>query len=249
MKDMILWMVTGIMALASCVHSSVKNEEQVRKQQQVTAFEQVDVVGSPSVYYTQSNATSLRIEGPKSKVERIEVTNDDGILRIKYKGGDINLFGSSSKGKVKVYITSPDLIGVTVHGSGDFICKDSLDTDNLNVGLHGSGDIKFRTIVCDHIKAEVVGSGDVELGNVQTQTAHIQVTGSGDASAQLKHCAQTDISLTGSGDVKVGFTNGGQANCQVTGSGDIDLRGELRQLTKSKSGSGSINTDHLKLAQ
>ena len=53
---------------------------------------------------------------------------------------------------MEVYVTSPDLIGVTLKGSGEFISSEKVDSDNLEITLAGSGDILFTEIICDKIK-------------------------------------------------------------------------------------------------
>lgn len=241
-------MLVGVMALTSCVIKTSLKEEHAERKENVTAFEKVEILGSPTVYYTQGEKTEVRIEGPESLVNRLEATVEDSILKVRYKKGSFSFlhFGIDEDHAI-VHVTSPDLIGVMVSGSGDFLCKSPLDTDNMKIELHGSGEVKFHSIICDHIQASVMGSGDMELGNVQTRTADFTITGSGDLNAHLHHCDKTSLELTGSGEMKVSFADCGEANCNITGSGDIELRGDLKQLTKNQIGSGEINSDGLSI--
>jgi hypothetical protein len=247
MKKSFILMMMAALAMTSCELKMEKSEELVQKTTKVSAFERVEIFGSPSVCYTQADSVSVRIEGPKSQVERIEAKVKDNVLSIRHKGRKLNIFDVhvSWSDEVCIYVTSPDLIGVDLRGSGDFECKNMLDTDTLLIRLHGSGDVKFDSVLCDRISVEQVGSGDVFLKDIQAQQANMELVGSGDLKARMKHTALTDISLRGSGDIEVSFSNCTAANCSVQGSGDVKLKGQLQQLNQSTYGSGSIDTEEL----
>lgn len=249
MNKSVFGLLAAAVLLTSCVTRSYRHEEHVSKLQKTSAFEQVYVHGSPTVYYEQGDSMSVRIEGTSSMVNEIETYVTDSVLNIGYKNHSAwKLFNfRRDDGELRVYVTSPDLVGVQVVGSGDFICRQPLDTDVLTVRLEGSGDVTFASIVCDKIEAAVMGSGDMRLGTVTTQSAGFNVTGSGDLDAQLKNARQTDISVIGSGDAKVDFANCGSANASVCGSGDVVLSGSLQHYSMSKLGSGDIDTKHLKV--
>ena len=249
MNKSVFGMLAAAVLLTSCVARSYRHEEQVSQLRKTSAFEQVYVHGSPTVYYKQGDSTSVRVEGAQSMVNEIEAYVTDSVLNIGYKNHRswkvLNF--RRDDGELRVYVTSPDLVGVKVVGSGDFICQHPLDTDVLTVRLEGSGDVKFASIVCDKIEASVMGSGDMRLGTVTTQSAGFNVTGSGDLDARLQNTQQTDISVIGSGDAKVDFANCGSANASVCGSGDVVLSGNLQHYSSSKLGSGDIDTKHLKV--
>lgn len=241
-------MMAVLMCLTSCVVRYSKTESNVKKTVNTDSFERIEVQGSRSVYYEQGDSVSVRLEGPEEELQLIEVGVVGNVLKVRAKDGGFNLrrFGNKGSNEVRVYVTSPDLIGVEVMGSGRFDCSSPLDTDVLDLALRGSGDIRFASIICDRIHAEVAGSGDIKLGEVQTQQASLGLVGSGDLDARLRQVPKTDISLTGSGDVEVVFIDCGSANCQLAGSGDIELSGTLKELTKTQSGSGSIKLRRLK---
>lgn len=246
MKKIFPMMIAGMMALTSCVVTTTKEEGQAKRQVDVPVFEKIEIIGSPTVSYAQGDSVSVYVEGALEDVTRLEAKVHGNVLHVSLKDeGLLKNMLHGSVGKLTVHVTSPDLIGVTLTGSGDFISRQPLDTDNMDIVLRGSGEIKFASIICDRIKAELEGSGDIDLNGVQTQDAHLSVLGSGDMDVRLQRVPKATISLVGSGDIDVGFDECGTANCQLTGSGDIELKGSLRQLNKNKSGSGDIETKHL----
>jgi hypothetical protein len=135
----------------------------------------------------------------------------------------------SDSDDVTIYVTSPDFIGIELKGSGDFDCKQLLDTDNLDITLKGSGDIKFHDVICDQVNVSLVGSGDVELKNVKM--------------------LRSNIDLVGSGDVKVRFNESGSVESRLTGSGDITLSGTVKNYTSNVRGSGDMHTEGLRISE
>ena len=216
-------------------------------------FERVEISGSPSVVYTQADTFGVRLEGPEKMVENMVTEVKDRTLHVYNKGridlkvGFINL-NWGDKDDVTVYVSSPDLVGVKVGGSGDFICRTLLDTDVMNIVLRGSGDVGFKDIICDACTTELVGSGDINIDHLDARTSTAVLVGSGDIKISEANVVETDLSLRGSGDISVNFEEGCQsAQCQLAGSGDITLSGTLTHYDCKKSGSGDINTGDLRI--
>lgn len=213
----------------------------------IDPFEKVEVVGSPTVFYSQADTFSIRVKGPSENIYNIsyEVENHKLIIRNKGKLGMVNVAFGGNKG-LAVYVTSPDLIGVTLSGSGDFISESLVDTDVLNIRLKGSGDVRFADVVCDRCDAELVGSGDLNIEHLDSRETSASLIGSGDLDIRQKNTVKTDLQLRGSGDIEVEFISGcGSVNAELQGSGDITLKGRVQQMNKSKRGSGDIDTDKL----
>ena len=146
------------------------------------------------------------------------------IVNMKGEGKLIN-FGVSDSKDVTIYVTSPDFLGISLKGSGDFECQQLLDTDNLDIVLNGSGDIRFDDIICDQVNVSLVGSGDVDVKNVKT--------------------LRSKVSLIGSGDISVSYDDSGYVEAHLTGSGDITLKGDVKDYKYNVRGSGDMHTGEL----
>lgn len=177
-------------------------------------------------------------------------------------------FGNMSKRSLTVYVTSPDLTSINLRGSGDFSADSNIDTDELIVSISGSGDVDLNNVICDKMignmsgsgdfEAKTIdsksfilsmnGSGDAEFGTVKAGKAVVAVRGSGDVSTSLRGVDDTVIAVYGSGDANVRFDNCGDAVCNVHGSGDMTLSGSLKNLSRSKLGSGDINMGRLSVS-
>ena len=244
MKKVLFLLATlAVVCTASVYAFADKDKAEVNRQ--VSGFERIRLQGSPDIKYTQGKTWSVRVKAPKKLIDRVVTRKDGNTLVVSMKSG--SFFNSIKGDDVTVYVTSPDLIGVEVQGSGDFECKSHLDTDNLTLSLRGSGDIAFYDIICDKINTSVVGSGDVDIKKVIAKQSTVELVGSGDVKVRQSQVNQTQIELKGSGDVKVHCDNCGAVSCRLVGSGDITLTGTVKKLDQTSRGSGDIHTDQLKI--
>lgn len=230
MKKLVFAMMATAL-LTSCkfdVTKTVTVGPNVEEARQLKNFERITLQGSMDVKYAQADNFSVKVNGPADVVKNVETIVEGNMLTVKMKDANrIIHFGSINTGDLTVYVTSPDFLGVSLMGSGDFMCVKPLDTDTLSIDLKGSGDIYFKDIICDRVNVSVIGSGDVSVGNVKTQQAYLDVIGSGD--------------------IEMNFNNSGAVNAQVKGSGDITLKGTVKQMNKQVRGSGDIDTDDLQV--
>ncbi len=241
-----VWLLVAVLALVCSVQLyAFTGKDDITENRSVTGFERIRLQGSPDIKYTQGNTWSVRVKAPKSVLKDVETRVEKNCLVVGLKG---NRWFNLKDNDVTVYVTSPDLIGVEVQGSGDFESLNKVDTDNLDLSVRGSGDIKFSDIICDRIKSAVVGSGDIEIKMVTAQQSEIGLVGSGDVKIRQSRVNKTQIELKGSGDVKVHFDHCREVNCRLVGSGDITLTGSVTKLNRSSVGSGDIRTDGLQLA-
>ena len=249
MKKVVMLLLTAFV-LTSCISITETHSDKPVKEEkrQIPAFERIRLLGSPTVYYTQADSVSLRVEAPEDLLELVETEVHDGVLTVQLRDGAqdiIRLKRLISGDDVSIFVTSPDLIDVQLVGSGDFKCDSHLDTDNLNVELRGSGDMDFRDIICDQLKVTLVGSGDMDIKHVVAIRSDMELVGSGDLEISQQDVAETHIMLKGSGDIKAGFSRCGNVVSELRGSGDINLRGHVRSLQKSVYGSGDLHAEQL----
>lgn len=225
----IVFAMMAVAVLTSCkfdVTKTVTVESTAEEPRFLKGFERIQLMSSLDVKYAQADSFSVRVHAPKDVIKKVETTVENNTLKVGMKRGSsfIHIGGASSDG-VTVYVTSPDFLGISLMGSGDFMCVRPLDTDTLSIDLKGSGDIYFKDVICDRVNVSVVGSGDVSVNTVKTQQARLEVIGSGD--------------------IEMGFDNSGEVDAQVKGSGDIELKGTVRKMNQRRFGSGDIDTEEL----
>lgn len=247
MKNLFLTLALIITSLFTL--AKAENIQTVKKNIPVKLVETIEIKGSSKVIYIQGEKTEVVVRGDKELVNLIVIENKGNRLIVSQKSQAdhaFNTFFKQLKNGFKenkspvIYVTSPDLIGVTLTGSGDFIANGKVDTDNLEIKLTGSGDIDFNEVICDNVHAWMQGSGDVRLKNITSINAKYELEGSGDISVKQQRVRKTDLNLYGSGDIKVYCTQCGEVNAKLTGSGDINVYGDVETKTQMVRGSGDI---------
>lgn len=245
MKKLFWIFVAVATVVASTSAYAFFGSDKVEEGRKLTGFERIRLQGSPDIKYTQGKTWSVRVKAPKSIIRKVQTRVENKTLVVSIKSGFS--FNRLRDNDVTVYVTSPDLIGVEVQGSGDFESKSHVDTDNLAISLKGSGDIDFYDIICDRIDVSLVGSGDVDIKKVITQYSSVELVGSGDVQISQLNAKDTKLELKGSGDIKVASQKCGTVSCRLVGSGDITLTGSIKQLNQTTRGSGDINTAGLQI--
>ena len=250
-----LMLLTASLTMMSCQVSwkkeSLFGSHSVTENRHLKGFEEVEISGSPTVYYEQADSFSVKVKGQEDQVENI-VTETDGktlVIRNKGKFGLFNVQFASDDGLV-VYVTSPDLTSIRLNGSGDFISRQRIDTDNMDILLRGSGDVQVNDLICDRCHVDLVGSGDLEVSRLEARKVSASLVGSGDLDLGLLKVDDTSLSLRGSGDIDADFSEGcGSVDCELRGSGDITLRGTVRRFNQHTTGSGGVDVDKLSIQQ
>lgn len=244
----IAFLLMATCLLTSCVSivETTKRAPKEVQQRSLKGFERIRLMGSPTVYYAQADTFSVSVKAPKEIFDNIITEVNDGSLEIKTENhGDIFMRFD----EVEVHVTSPDLVEVSLVGSGDFMSKYLVDTDQLLVTLKGSGDVTFADIICDRITTSLVGSGDMKIEHVKALRSDVELVGSGDLEIAHEQVAATQIVLKGSGDVAATFDRCGAVAADLRGSGSIALSGTVSSLEQNTLGSGEIETNRLQIVK
>ncbi|SFG16332.1 GIN domain-containing protein [Prevotella sp. KH2C16] len=220
-----LVIVLASLVVVSC-GSGLKHrtENTVQRRYKVGEFEKIELRAYQSVHYRQADTLSVRIVGRERAVKDIALKVENGVLKIDNTQSR-RLLGFSGRGQVDVYITSPDLTGVSVEGAGDVDIEGLLDTDVLDVSLRGAGDIHLENVLCDVLNVTMRGTGDIDVEKVK--------------------CQHSDILLKGVGDIDVNYDHCDRVSCRLYGVGDITLSGNVNHLDKLLKGSGDIDVENL----
>lgn len=244
-------LMTIAVAMTSCVGSCINrtsfHTKYISELRSLKGFEEIEINGSPTVYYTQGDSCSVKVSGPEDYVKNILTETSGKTLTIRNKGklGFFNI-QLDDEDELAVYVTSPDLIGIRLNGSGDFISNHRIDTDKMEIMLRGSGDINVKDMLCDRCEVELIGSGDIELDHLDSKELDASLVGSGDIDLQVCNVVDTRLALRGSGDISATFReNCNAVECELRGSGDITLKGEVKRFSQEKSGSGDISFSQL----
>ena len=211
-------------------------EEQTRK---VEPFSSISLRVSANVHLEQGEKQNLEIVAKPSTLEEIITEVKDGELIIRFPNK--NYFWNSFKpGEITIYITTPQIKGLGVSGSGDIIAADEIKAKALDLAVSGSGNIKLSNLSAEQVKSTISGSGNIILaGKTAAQDLSVAISGSGNFKGLDFNADDVTVRVSGSGNVSI------EANknlyVRLSGSGNVNYKGNP-MIDSAISGSGKVRT-------
>lgn len=229
-----------IMNLLSSSETLKASRVYVTKDTTVASFSHLKIRNSVSVSFIQdSTRSSVSIFASDNVMPYIGVNSEEGLLDISLDSeGKLGPF--VDWGDVNVVVYAPSVCDVFAAGSSSFSCNHLEISGNFEVGIVGSGEMTFGTLVSDSASLVVTGSGEFEVGTLRSGDVDVQITGSGDVS--MKDIAVRSVSacISGSGEFDLSG-NADNASYDICGSGEVDAkRLAAKETTVYVSGSGSV---------
>lgn len=209
----------------------------VTKSIRVDDFEKINLAGSMNVTYTQREGSpQVEIYTSDNIVNLLDIKVVNNALYINFKKNT-----SVSYKRLEIRISSESINGVSLAGSGDFNLSKGLHTsNNLNIGIAGSGNIYANNISCKDFTISIAGSGNINAESVKCINLKTYIAGSGDLTLKGIAAVNTESNVSGSGTALLkGYSKTGAFT--VAGSGDLygsELKTE--DVSASVSGSGDI---------
>lgn len=195
----------------------------------------------------------LVVRGEERLLQNIETVANGDTLRIGTRGLLLR-----HRQPLEVEVTLPMLEALSVDGSGDTRVN-GFSGERISVSLngsgsvefngryrearaalHGSGDLSLDAGNSDSIEAELMGSGAISLAGA-TRHFKLEASGSGTLDAQRLRAEEAQLRQTGSGNASITVRD--TVTAAVSGSGDIEVHGEPRQRSISRTGSGTVRFD------
>ncbi|MDE7466262.1 MAG: DUF2807 domain-containing protein [Muribaculaceae bacterium] len=213
--------------------------------------------------YCGTGTSRIKVSGPSSEINKLEVTQVGGAVGIRLKK-DVKY---ANLRDVRIEITAENLSSVNSKGSGDIIAKElesslcemrsqgsgDIRVENVEASVaqivsQGSGEITISKLMATNVKIQIQGSGDLSIGSAESTAFSTYVQGSGDIDVSKVTSTQVDITSQGSGDADIQL-EASRVNVICQGSGDVRLRGAVTSVKVIKQGSGTVNTNGLKTSR
>lgn len=197
MKALFITLSCIFAAITGTVYAaSNERDDKVSEVRNVEAFSSIEVTSVATIYFTQSNTYSFKIEGQEKYVKTTTSEVKDGCLVIGFK----NKNNENNRNKsVTIYLSAPDLKKVEFTGVGSFNCDAPLKLDDVKFQVEGVGKVNVKDLTCHSLKVDLEGVGNADIHvNCDYLSAHLggvgHVTLSGTA-------GKADISKGGVGGV------------------------------------------------
>ena len=202
----------------------------------VSTFSEVALRIPAKLFIKQGNVQSVKIIAKSSTLEEIITEVKGRTLNIKFPNKSI-FWNNFKPGKIEIYITVPEIDGLSVSGSGDILAKE-VKSRILDLAVSGSGDIVIDDLKTKRVAAAVSGSGDITIKNSGVaDELTVTISGSGNVNAVGFEASDVSIRISGSGNCSV--TSNGNIKGRVSGSGDVNYKGNP-SLDFSVAGSGRV---------
>ena len=217
-------------------------------------FKAIDVSVVADVYYTQNNGNKHDVKLDFSAIQdekdrellkqKVKVVYRDGGVEIGLTGNVKNMKGMNEGKRLKVYITSPDLVKVDMEGVGSFHAGD-VNSDQLTLDNEGVGSMYFKSILANKLKVTNEGVGSVNIDKVTGDDFSIDNEGVGKVNVGFYQGGKLDIDNEGVGKVSA------KVDCKsikasLEGVGGITLSGKTQFYKKEKDGVGHFSDADLK---
>lgn len=232
MKRILIYLPLIVLGLIVVNPLLAENEER-----DVPSFSEIALRIPGKLYVVQGNTQSVKIVAKSSTLEETITDVKDRQLTIRFKSKNY-LFQSFNPGKIEIYITVPEIDGLSVSGSGDIIAEDEINTRILDLAVSGSGDIVLDELKADRVKSAISGSGDIIIkdGGEATDFS-VAISGSGDVKAGDFEAKDVVVRVAGSGNCSI--TANRSLKARVAGSGSVYYNGNP-SIDSSIAGSGKV---------
>lgn len=222
-----------LFCLALCM-AAIVNAQQ--KEERSTGDFTAISVGIPAdVFITRGKNHKVVIEGNSEDMADMETVVERNILKIRQENSQ--WWGSRrSKNRIVIYITTPELTGVSLAGSGRVKSNDPFSSKEFDANISGSGKMELN-ITVDEIDINISGSGKMILAG-SSKEADINISGSGDIEAEAFKVSEADINIMGSGTCRLHVME--KLDSRIMGSGNIYFAGDPKHVNNNSMGSGRI---------
>lgn len=216
------------------IFTSLQAEEQTRK---VDPFTEISLRIGANVHLEQGSKTSLEIVAKPSTLEEIITEVKEGKLIIRFPNKNY-LWKDFQPGEITIYVTTPEINGLGISGSGDIIAEDEIKTKLLEMSVSGSGNIKLSDLKAEQVKSTISGSGDIVVaGKTPAQDLSVVISGSGNFKGLDYSTDDASIKIVGSGNAHLEVNK--NLYVRIAGSGKVTYKGKPL-VDQAVTGSGSV---------
>uniref|UniRef100_UPI003216E94E head GIN domain-containing protein n=1 Tax=uncultured Draconibacterium sp. TaxID=1573823 RepID=UPI003216E94E len=234
MKTIKLFFVSSVallMGATSCVKDTIDGNGIVTSEGRIAnSFDKVKSSGDFEVHITSGDSHEVIVSAEENVIPYIETRVYNGTLNIDTD----NLTRIKNTLPMEVFITTPELEGIKLSGSG-IITTDYFTCDNMDILLSGSGRI-ITACNADEVEALVSGSGSVTISGV-TNDADFAISGSGEIDAIDLSSIDCHTATSGSGDMWISVDH--HLKAHISGSGNVFYYGQP-EVETAISGSGNV---------
>lgn len=214
-------------------------------------FKAIDVEAVADVYYTQNDGDKCDVRLDYSAIkdakflqqmkEKLKVVYREDKVVIGCKGSiKVPVSCMSKDVKLKIYITSPDLVKVSQEGAGNFHAK-VINSDRFAIDNEGVGSVYIGKILANKVTVDNEGVGSVNIDDVAGDNMTVDNEGVGSVKIKNVSMGSLKVDNEGVGSVNLRFFKGGSLNIQCEGAGSVEAKVDCQSVHATSEGVGGIN--------
>ena len=211
---------------------SLNAYSQEKETRDVPSFSAISLGIAGDLYFTQGSPREVIVQADENSLDKVVTEVKDGVLKVKKEKGTRNLKN------VTIWVTAPDLEGIYLAGSGSIIAEGPVSSDELELKVSGSGNIKLMDLKAEEVDLAVSGSGLVTAAG-NAEELGIALSGSGNVNTLELSVDECSIKISGSGNCKVNVTE--ELDARISGSGNVAYSGNP-QVDAIVTGSGKVRS-------
>ncbi|WP_439489714.1 head GIN domain-containing protein [Algoriphagus sp.] len=196
------------------------------------AFTGVESSGSWNVYITIGSKDEIRLESNGFDLSKVITDVNKGKLEITLEKGNYRNVNFDA------YVTVRELENIGSGGSGNMTVESNTNTDKLNIGQSGSGNVRLKNINVGSLNIGMSGSGNMYIEGGNADSANIGQSGSGDFNGLEVMANTVKIGKSGSGNTSIGANE--KLTVGSSGSGNVYYKGNPDNKKIASSGSSKV---------
>jgi len=224
-----LFSILLTLIMSSCNDCLEGNGKMATRTAKFTEITAINLSVSADVKLVADSTGTVKIEGESNIIEAIILEQTGTKLRITSEPC------FSSNKPITITIPMKTVSDLQINGSGSIRSVNKMSSDDLELGINGSGDIDID-VNAANVMSKINGSGNIILKGA-AQRHKIEVNGSGDVDAENFPTGNVAITVNGSGDCKVMATTA--LGIKIRGSGSVYYSG-APDISSDIKGSGSL---------
>jgi hypothetical protein len=202
----------------------------------ITDFDRIHVEGPFQVTLVTGKGVSALATGDAQAIERVSIEVQSRTLKIKPNRSAWGGYPGKSSGTVKVAVTTHELRGATVIGSGS-LSVDKARGMKFDAAISGSGRIGIGNVEADALTLGLMGAGKLTVAG-KTKTVRATVTGAGELDGAGLTAEDAEIIADTSGAIGLGVRRA--VKIAASGAGDVTIGG-MPACTVDNKGAGSVS--------
>jgi hypothetical protein len=215
--------------------ASKPNEEVTREPRKVGNFNRIEVSSAIEVRLRQAATNDVAVEARVEMQPKIVTEVSGNTLKIYQK----NSSWYNSGGKVVVYVSIKQLVGLDVSGASKLVGETNFDGDKLVMESSGASSVSLN-LNYNTLVAEVSGASSLKLGG---KLDNLSVDGSGASTFKAQDCQASAVTVDLSGASSASIHATKTLVADVSGASSLRYRGKP-SITQDISGASSVKSQN-----